>query len=377
MTQTASFDGTFYDGQSAMAQAVKVTLTPHGLSIQSDSSTHEWYETDTERQKTSTSDIRLTNELFPDALLILKQEASAALEDILPKVFNYSSGRKKFVVLVGSLIAATALIGVGLFWGIPAASGPLARKTPIHIEAQIGENISAQLGIFIKSCENEEAETLVSNVLNKMADNSGIEFDITYKTANTPLPNAFAFPGGNVLATRGLIDAIGDDQEAFWAVMAHELGHVKERHSMQAVFRSMGLSMFLEVITGGTGVAQQVVLLGGQMNEMRHSRIQEEAADDIAYEIMQTEELNPEALARAFEKMLNSMGAAIEEEDDENSLAAWTSSHPNTSERIERARQLDTKTASAAALPLTSEEWASVRNMCDFTDEIEEDETSS
>jgi Zn-dependent protease with chaperone function len=157
------------------------------------------------------------------------------------------------------------------------------------------------------------------------------------------------------------MNAIGDDQEAFLAVIAHELGHVRARDGMRAVYRNAGLGVALEIVTGGSGAAQQAVLVGGQLSQLRHNRIQEAAADETAAEIMARADLDPAALARAFEAITH-YDYDPSEDDGERSLPTWLRTHPDTQARIKAA--LARKGASGP-LPLSESEWRAAANACD------------
>jgi len=59
-------------------------------------------------------------------------------------------------------------------------------------------------------------------------------------------PNAFAFPGGTIGITRGLLDALDDDIELAF-VLAHELGHFYHRDHLQGMGRAMGFRIIMAV----------------------------------------------------------------------------------------------------------------------------------
>ncbi|HHT90476.1 MAG: M48 family metallopeptidase [Bacillota bacterium] len=73
------------------------------------------------------------------------------------------------------------------------------------------------------------------------------DIDYTLTVLNTSEWNAFALPGGYVFITRGLVQAIGDDEAKLSAVLSHEIAHIEKRHGMQAVLRQMGLTVLFEV----------------------------------------------------------------------------------------------------------------------------------
>ncbi|MEL7029173.1 MAG: M48 family metallopeptidase [Pseudomonadota bacterium] len=359
----------FFDGLSAAVQPASVALSSAGVHVETAEVVHDWMWPTISLSHTSDGEYRLTSSEAPDALVILPHDARLALEQFAPDLISGRRERRKFTALVVGLILGAGLITATIFFGVPAASGPLARATPPSIEQQIGENIAAQTGLILRRCVSQaDAVALVQPVLDEMAAAGDVGFDIDFAFVRPRMPNAFALPGGHVRATAGLLTAVGDDQEAFWAVMAHELGHVRARDSMQAVYRNAGLSTVLEIITGGSGVAQQAILIGGQLNELSHTRRQETAADEAAYELLEKMEMNPAALARAFEAIVGQTSddrgeddANKREQGPRDRIASWLDTHPDIDQRIALARERELPTK---RLPLTKEDWAVVQDAC-------------
>ncbi|HYD73581.1 MAG TPA: M48 family metalloprotease, partial [Candidatus Binatia bacterium] len=137
-------------------------------------------------------------------------------------------------------------------------------------------------------------------------------------------------------------------------------GHVHARDSMVGLYRNMGLGIFLEAVTGGSGVAQQLVLLGGQLAELRFTRAQEERADAFALRLMADAGYNPEALARAFEA-IEARAEEMRESDIDLDVPDWMLTHPNIDARIAAARAAATPARGEA---LTPDEWNSIRGAC-------------
>ena len=61
--------------------------------------------------------------------------------------------------------------------------------------------------------------------------------------------NAFAVPNNTIVLTDELVKLAKHDNEIL-AVLAHEQGHLKERHSLQQALRGIGTGVFLLAVTG-------------------------------------------------------------------------------------------------------------------------------
>lgn len=352
--------GRFFDGQSAIEHVAQVRFEPDGLALETHAGTRRWPRKGLDAVRFG-ADLRLTSRADPDARLIVPAtaEAEAAL-----KALGVHAGAKarRALWLGGSLIAAGVALTALIFFGAPLAAEPLARATPRDVEAQLGENLTRQVFVVMRPCENAEAaEAAIAPLVSRIAALSDAGFEVKLAFVRARAPNAFALPGGRIFVTSGLLEALEHPDELA-AVLAHEIGHVHARDSMIALYRNVGLGIFLEAVTGGTGIAQQIILLSGQLAELRYSRGQETRADAHAIATVREAGLDPEALARAFERIMGKV-----EGRSTNRLAApeWLLSHPDVEARIANARAAATP---ATAQALSPEDWALVRAACAHSD---------
>ncbi len=367
---TRQFDGRFFDGKSANAAPAIVIFETGGLFIDLATRAFSWPYRDVAILDCQANECRFGIASEPDAVLVLPADARETLAEFSPDQHSRHVGARRLGGAVAVMIAAAGLIAATLFIGVPAASGPLAQATPRDFEQRIGANMAAQIQTVFRRCANDQSLALLRPVMEEMAANGNVGFEtIRVNIVRTSAPNAFALPGGQIMATSGLLDAVGEDQEAFLAVMAHELGHVRNRDGLRAFYRNAGLGLLLEVITGGSGLAQQAVLIAGQLTQLRHTREQESAADDAAYTIMEHADLDPAALARAFSAITASVSDNTEgsdEKSDRRRLPTWLKTHPDTKERIADA---NARTSASGQLPLNETDWAIVRDACNQKDD--------
>lgn len=367
------FSGRYFDGRSAASQEAQVCVETDGLTIETPTVRTFWRWRNIAVHDLGVDEIRLGVRGDEDARLVLPSAARPALIDAAPEIFSGRRARRRMTIFLVALIGASAAVAAALFIGVPAASGPLARATPKDFEMRMGANLAAQIGLVMPACEDAAAALdLLTPVIDELAEAGDVGFPIRFQIVEAPTPNAFALPGGQIIATSGLLRALQADQEAFIAVIAHELGHVRARDGMRAFYRNVGLGFLLEAITGGSGLAQQAVLIGGQLTELRHTRQQETAADETAFEILEKADLDPSALARAFDaiektaRKQNTEAAAeappTKPAKRSRDLPSWLSSHPTTAARVERARE---RAREGGSPPLSSEDWATVAAVCE------------
>jgi predicted Zn-dependent protease len=184
----------------------------------------------------------------------------------------------------------------------------------------------------------------VERVGKRIALQSGLsnsEKDFTVTLLDSPVNNAFAIPGGYVYVTRQLLALMNDEAELA-SVLGHEIGHVAARHSNKRNTTStLGsiLAAGVGVLTGSSELGQ-IAGYGAQLYTLRFSREQEYAADDLGIRYLRGAGYDPYAAADMLAK-LNAMATvdARVAGKDANAMPSWASTHPNTTDRVARARQ--------------------------------------
>lgn len=356
-------DALLFDGRSAGARVVEVEFAEGALVIRADGD-------DTRRWPYSTLEIldrgaglRLRSSMDPDCRLRLSNALSDQLFRAAPKVFSPGGKNRGQLALIVALTAGAAAIGAFLFVGVPLAAGPLTLITPPAAEATLGANVSGQLSLIYPRCEGpraQAAEQVARPLLDRLYDSQSEPFELSFQFVDTPTPNAMALPGGYVMATRGLIETL-DHPDQFAAVMAHEIAHVRNRDALTGLYRSAGLGLLLDLVTGGSGLGQQIILLAGQATSVQYTRAQEARADEDALRLLDASQINPTALAAAFERMQTWSDGNDAADTAELKLPEWLSSHPDTARRIERARAAGDKGYAAS---LSEEDWETITNAC-------------
>ncbi|MFI8750586.1 M48 family metalloprotease [Vreelandella lionensis] len=126
--------------------------------------------------------------------------------------------------------------------------------------------------------------------------------------------NAFAVPGGVVGINSGLF-AFAEDEGAFVSVIAHELGHLSQRHYARGSARAeqtqlpamaaMLAGMLIAASGGGdagiaTAMGSQAALI---QDQLAYSRRFEQEADRIGLQAMAEAGYDPDAMVRMFDTM--------------------------------------------------------------------------
>ena len=163
--------------------------------------------------------------------------------------------------------------------------------------------------------------------------------------------NAFAALGGNIVVFSGLIE-YAETPEELAAVLAHEIGHVEQRHVVNKVVKELGITLILSVLSGGDpGFINEIIQ---QSLSTVFDRKQESDADDFALLLLEKSSIHPNSLAAIFTKIRDKYASSTFESLE------FLSTHPNTNKRIKKS--LNYKTATDfSSKPFDDINWQLVR----------------
>lgn len=232
------------------------------------------------------------------------------------------------------MVALVATVFAGwmfLQFGVPKLAEYVANATPPSMEAEIGEQtlqgLDSQFGYFSPSqttaarkasvvaelnqlCLSLNSATLKSatvkneTVKNATVKNSTVktcpQYRLEFRDGGVIGANAFALPGGIMVVTDQLIELSKNDTEIV-AVLAHELGHVKQRHAFRQSLQGVLSGLILAAITGD--VSSVASGLPAVLMQMKYSRQHETEADNFALSALQIACLPPRAFADILQRL--------------------------------------------------------------------------
>jgi Zn-dependent protease with chaperone function len=231
--------------------------------------------------------------------------------------------------------------------GVPKLAEYVAKATPPSMELSLGEQVLKGLdhkfGYFSLSKTTKIRQTDITTALNKLCEvNDCPEYRLAFRDGGVIGANAFALPGGIMVVTDGLVDLAKNDTEIV-AVLAHELGHVKQRHAFRQSIQSTFSGLILAALTGD--VSSMASGLPAALVQMRYSRQHELEADHFALNALQQACLPPRAFAEILFRLQNQTfgtdGKKSKNSSTKNAesnaydpISDMLSTHPNTIERI-------------------------------------------
>ncbi len=113
-------------------------------------------------------------------------------------------GRRRIVGW--SLAAAVSIVLVVLF-GVPLAADRLTPLVPDTFERRLGDVAEAQVGVIFsdKRCDNAAGQAAFEKLVGALRQSAGLDQSVQSGVLATPIPNAFALPGGKVFLFDGLL----------------------------------------------------------------------------------------------------------------------------------------------------------------------------
>jgi len=197
----------------------------------------------------------------------------------------------------------------------------------------------------------------------------------SFRAVNATYVNAYAFPGGSIACTRGILLSLENEAELA-ALLGHELGHVNARHTAQ----QMSKGMLSQAIVGGLSVlagtratalgrlASQLGSIGAGALLASYSRDNERQADALGMEYMVKTGYSPKGMVGLMD-ILRSLS-----KQKPSAIELMFATHPMSDERYQTAVETSqTKYPSAQNLPVHRERYMdNTARLCSIKRVIEE-----
>ena len=258
----------------------------------------------------------------------------------------------------------SSMTAAGLMFG--CATDPVTGKSQFMLvsedtEIQIDRQYSPlQFSTDFGPVQDHKLNSYISQVGNSMAASSHRpHMPYSFRVVNATYVNAYAFPGGSIAATRGIMLSL-DNEAELASLLGHELGHVNARHAAE----QMSKGQLAQAVAGGVSVlagTQSAALgdLAGQLGQIgagallaSYSRDNEREADALGMEYMVGAGYGSEGFIGLMD-MLNSMS-----KHKTTTVDLLFATHPMSQERYNTAVQTaNTKYQSALKGPLDRERY--------------------
>ncbi len=254
------------------------------------------------------------------------------------RIYTRSMSRRDFIYLLSISSAAVALPG--------CAVDPVTGKKQLVLMSEAGEisldkqQSPQQFSMDYGPCQDTALNDYMSRVGGSISATShrpGMPY--SFRAVNAAYVNAYAFPGGSIAVTRGILSEL-QDEAALAALMGHEIGHVNARHTAERMTKGTLVQLAL---SGGSGYMRsgeyasyapyldKIGGLGARALLASYSRTDEREADRLGMEYMVKAGHNPNGMSGLMEVLVN------KSQHKPSALELMFSTHPMSQERYDNA----------------------------------------
>lgn len=346
--------GRYYPGDVAIAFDVKVEESATGdLSIHFENGEREslwWSNIELREDPTYVSGLSVSSVSHPQQKLVMPLDWQVA-EEMRKRLFpKQPRDERRWRVTWTSVTIACLAIFALAFLGMHRVSSAIVSLVPRSLEEHAFRNSD-----FIAACKTNAQEdaalSLMTQAIYPTFDQDR-DLKVRVRVIDLQMVNAFAFPGGNIYLTKGLLSHI-KSPEALMGVLAHEIAHVELRHSLKNYFNHLATSMFL----GGLKLDGTVGNITAQAWTSRYSREAETEADLRAVERLRRSQVDPRGFIAFFEPETKVDGVV-------DKYLGWLSSHPGGEDRQALLRAESVGKTNYRPIIWPPEVWDTLKGIC-------------
>lgn len=326
------FEADYYDGISPRAKRVLVTIQDGNFLFTVENAELQYLISACTVQAKLGSGKRLID--LPDDSRLetdfndLERCLPAKPENTFWRFVHYAETHRSAVALaLAGILMASLLL---LQYGVPAMAKYAAMATPANMEKDLGKQTldtldNEKLGYFKVTGVPVAKQNDIKTSLAAMCAKTGNcpAYQLNFRKSPAIGANAFALPGGYLVITDELI-ALAKNNDEIIAVLAHELGHVKNRHALRQTLQGTVSGLIIIAITGDVSTIASG--LPALMLNMSYTREFETEADNYSLQSLKTACIPTKSFATLLLRLETSHGGA--------SVPEMISSHPDTKARI-------------------------------------------
>jgi Zn-dependent protease with chaperone function len=346
----------FYDGTSSRRRQVRLAFKDQLEISEDEAALARWPFADIRRADSAAGILRVRCVSGPSlARLEIRDAALAAvLISRCSRLDDGVAGRQGVGPIIGWSVAAAISIAAVVWLGLPLAADRLAPLVPEALERRIGDAAERQIRVIFggKTCSDASGRAAFNKLMTEISQAAGIDRPVQAAVLNTPVPNAFALPGGKVYLFSGLL-AKAENSDEIAGVLAHELGHVRHRDNTRNMIYSGGTSFLIGLLFGDITGSGALVFASRSLVTASYSREAEQGADDFSVDVMHR-------LGRPT-KPMGELIFRITGNQADNTLSIL-SNHPLTEDRLKHLSDED-RPASGPPL-LSAVEWTALKAIC-------------
>ncbi|HVG02684.1 MAG TPA: M48 family metallopeptidase [Nitrospira sp.] len=359
----ASWIAHYLDGRTATRHRITVTVTPQALHLLLDNGeTKEWSYQHIRQTQGAYNSEHVRFEYGDEAIILPTSALLIAIHKIAPTMspyfYNPSIRKTRLLWTLCAALGVLLLVAALYRWGIPSIAANATPYVPLAWEEQLGRQVIQHLAPETRQCHNVDRLRKLDHILEVLtATRSDSSYHFKLSVIDDLAINAFAAPGGQVVILRGLLEKT-DNAEQLAGVLAHELQHIYQRHTIRAILEQTASTLLLATIIGDLSGGLAWELEGAQIvGSLHYSRIHETEADVAGLHMLLAARIDPAAMIAFY-------GTLPDDAEAHGGSADFLSTHPNMKERLATLMSLSDMPPANAVSLLPGEEWQDIRTLC-------------
>jgi len=360
-----SWAARYSDGYTAASRAATAQLDETGLTILDENGPPraKWQldEIRLIQEPAARGEIRLGRAESNERLTLLDRAALPMLRQHCPDLRRgvyRGIGWQRVVLWSGAALAGLAFL---FLVGVPFLARHASQWMSPRLEADLGKRVAAALIGFTaqpkpgekRECTAPAGRAALDRLAAPLIAQLHVRNAPRLRVVNSPIINAVALPGGQILIFRGLLDFAQDPNEIA-GVIAHELGHVALDHPTTVMVERGATAFLIGLVVGDVFGASAIGAISTAALSASYSREAESAADAEAVTLMEKAGYDLAPFAAFFTRLQEKQG-------DGELPIGFLHSHPPSDERAHLI---------AAAPPggreaLGARDWQALKSICE------------
>ncbi len=200
-----------------------------------------------------------------------------------------------------AVCAALALLA-----GTGCQSGRIGNDIDATQENDIGKQYAAQIDSQAHYVTDGKYNRHIDDIARPIfAQAMKARPDVTFqiRVIDSPDVNAFSIPGGYVYVYRGLLDKLGNDDDAIACVIGHESAHIVRRHVVKQMSDAQGKGILVDLasVLSRSGAVSQIGGALYELDQLHYSREDEYEADRYGEQFAYNAGFDPSGMVRTFQ----------------------------------------------------------------------------
>ena len=200
----------------------------------------------------------------------------------------------------------TVCAALALLAGAGCQSGRIGNDVDATQENDMGKQAAQQIDSQAKFVTDGKYNRRINAIAQPIfaqaiKDRPDVSFRV--RVIDSPEVNAFSIPGGYVYLYRGLLDKLGNDDDAIACVIGHESAHVVRRHVVKQMSDAQGKGILVD-LASLLSRSYAVNQIGGalyQLDQLHYSRADEFEADRWGEKFAYNAGFDPSGMIRTFQ----------------------------------------------------------------------------